>query len=62
MGIANVYFREMENISYHVAARHIDEEFLTELMTAILDNTYDNDEALKLKLFNAISVEEQFYE
>ena len=62
MGIANVYFREMENISYHVAAGHIDEELLTELMTAILDNTYDNDEALKLKLFNAISVEEQFYE
>ena len=28
----------------------------------ILDNTYDNDEALKLKLFNAISIEEQFYE
>ena len=51
-----------ENISYHVAAGHIDEELLTELMTAILDNTYDNDEALKLKLFNAISVEEQFYE
>lgn len=62
MGIANVYFREMENISYHVAAGHIDEELLTELMTAILDNTYDNDEALKLKLFNAISVEGQFYE
>ena len=35
---------------------------LFEYMTAILDNTYDNDEALKLKLFNAISVEEQFYE
>ena len=47
---------------HHVAAGHIDEELLTELMTAILDNTYDNDEALKLKLFNAISVEEQFYE
>ena len=49
MAVANVYFREMENISYHVAAGQIDEELLTELMTAILDNTYDNDEALKLK-------------
>ena len=60
MGIANVYFREMENISYHVAAGHIDEELLTELMTAILDNTYDNDEALKLKLFNAILLKSSF--
>ena len=52
----------IEAASSFNAAGHIDEEFLTELMTAILDNTYDNDEALKLKLFNAISVEEQFYE
>lgn len=28
----------------------------------MLQEIYDNDEALKLKLFNAISVEEQFYE
>lgn len=45
-----------------MAAGHIDEELLTELMTAILDNTYDNDESLKLKLFNAISIEEEFYQ
>ena len=47
---------------HDVAAGHIDEELLTELMTAILDNTYDNDESLKLKLFNAISIEEEFYQ
>ena len=52
----------IEAASSFNAAGHIDEELLTELMTAILDNTYDNDEALKLELFNAISVEEQFYE
>ena len=60
--LVNLKIFDEENISYHVAAGHIDEELLTELMTAILDNTYDNDEALKLKLFNAISIEEQFYE
>lgn len=52
----------MNQFKYAIFTDMIYEELLTELMTAILDNTYDNDEALKLKLFNAISVEEQFYE
>lgn len=55
-------FVDMNQFKYAIFTDMIYEELLTELMTAILDNTYDNDEALKLKLFNAISVEEQFYE
>jgi death-on-curing protein len=61
MAVANVYFREMENISYHVAAGHIDEELLRRILEAILNFTYDSDEALKLDIFNAISVVDEFY-
>ena len=61
MAIANVYFREMENISYHVAAGHIDEDLLRKILVAILNCSYDDDEVLKLEVFNAISVEEKCY-
>lgn len=61
MSIANIYFREMENISYHVAAGHIDEELLRRILEAILNCTYDEDESLRLEIFNAISVEDEFY-
>ena len=57
----NVYFREMENISYHVAAGHIDEELLRRILEAIMNFSYDSDEALKLDIFNAISVVDEFY-
>ncbi|WP_337434406.1 type II toxin-antitoxin system death-on-curing family toxin [Enterocloster sp.] len=61
MAVANRYFREMENISYHVAAGHIDEDLLRRILAAILTCTYDSDEELKLDIFNAISVEDVFY-
>lgn len=51
----------MENISYHVAAGHIDEELLKRILEAILNCTYDEDESLRLEIFNAISVEDEFY-
>lgn len=55
MAIANTFFKSMENISYHVAARKIDKELLKRIMTAILDGTYEADEALKLDVLRAIS-------
>lgn len=61
MGVAKVYFREMENISYHVAAGHINEGLLRRILEAILGSTYDSDEELKLDVYNAISVEDRFY-
>ena len=61
MSVANVYFREMENISYHVAAGHIDEDLLKRILDAILNFTYDTNEELKLDIFNAISVVDEFY-
>lgn len=52
--VANRFLREMENISYHVAAGRIDKNLLKEIITAIINNEEDNEE-LKLKIFHAIN-------
>lgn len=48
------FIKEMENISYQVAAGKIDKPLLTEIITAVL---YDNmeDEEIKFKIYKAIS-------
>jgi death on curing protein len=50
----NAFIRESENISYHVAAGSITKELLGEWIGAVLCGAED-DEALKLKILNAIS-------
>ncbi len=50
----NAFIQESENISYHVAAGNISKELLGEWMDAVLSGNEDN-EALKLKMFHAIS-------
>lgn len=55
LAIAKDFFEVMENISYHVAAGKIDKELLHDIMTAIMDNTYNTDEELKLRIYNSIS-------
>ena len=47
------FMREMENISYHVAAGRIDKELLKEIVCAVIEDRMD-DEELKLKIFHAI--------
>lgn len=49
------FIREMENISYHVAAGNIGKELLGEIMLAFLNDEMDSEE-LKLKIFEAISL------
>ncbi|MDP3663640.1 MAG: type II toxin-antitoxin system death-on-curing family toxin [Nitrosomonas sp.] len=56
MYCASSFLREMENISYHVAAGNIDKELLQEIITAHLMEE-ENSESLKLKILNAISGE-----
>ena len=51
------FIREMENISYHVAAGNIDKDLLYEIISAVISGDL-NDEALKLKILNAISRDE----
>ena len=52
--VASRFIREMENISYHVAAGRIDKYLLKEIITAILNNEEDNED-MKLKIFHAIN-------
>ena len=48
------FIREMENISYHVAAGNIDKDLLHDIIFAVI-NGDENDEGLKLKILDAIS-------
>jgi death-on-curing protein len=50
----NAFIVDAENISYHVAAGHISKKLLGEWIAAVLRGEED-DESLKLKIFNAIS-------
>ena len=52
------FMRESENISYHVAAGSISKELLGEWIAAVLRSEED-DEALNLKILQAISGEEE---
>lgn len=54
MKIAQTFFTETENISYHVAANNISKELLHEILSAILEERFNEDEGLKLKYYNAI--------
>ena len=49
------FMRTCENISYHVAAGKISKNLLLEILTAVIDDTYENNEELKLKILNAIN-------
>lgn len=55
MSAGKVFFREMENVSYHVAAGKIDKELLKRIMEAILHGSFDYDEELQLEIYNAIA-------
>ena len=51
------FMLEIENISYHLAAGKIDKEFLRDLIEAVINESYDENEELKLRLLNAIQEE-----
>jgi len=48
------FLREMENISYHVAAGRIDKELLKDIIHAVLYDELDTNESLKLRILEAI--------
>ena len=52
------FLREMENISYHLAAGRIDKDLLAEIIHSFLENENDFCEELKLKLLLAIDNQE----
>jgi death on curing protein len=50
---STVFLRQAENISYHVAAGNISKELLKDWISAVLKGQ-EEDESLKLRIFNAI--------
>ena len=57
LSIAETFLAKTENISINVAASKIDKELLHKIMEAIMNGSYDEDEALKLEIYNAINRE-----
>lgn len=55
LSIAQTFLTKTENISLNVAASKINKELLHKIMTAIMNDTYDNDEELKLEIYNSIN-------
>lgn len=51
---ATTFLRETENISYHVASGAIDESLLHDILKAIMDHTFESDDALALRIAAAI--------
>ena len=54
MAVAKSFFEITEYISYQVAAGRINKELLHSIMESIMDGTYEINEELKLKIYNAI--------
>ena len=50
------FLREMENISYHLAAGSINKELLTNIIHSFLENEDDFNEELKLSILLAIDI------
>jgi death-on-curing protein len=46
---------EMENISYHLAAGNIDKDLLQDIIHSFIENEEDFEEALKFRIFIAMS-------
>jgi death-on-curing protein len=57
LSIAETFLAKTENISLNVAASKIDKNLLHKIMEAIMNGSYDDDEALKLEIYNAINRE-----
>ncbi len=49
------FIRQMENVSYHVAAGRIEKDLLREIFDAVFNHEFDSNEELKLRLLHAIS-------
>ena len=57
LSVAQTFLAKTENISLNVAASKIDKDLLLKIMTAIMNDTYEDDEELKLEIYNSINRE-----
>lgn len=58
LAVTHTFFRETENISYHVAAGHIGKDLLHDILDSILKGNFDENEDVKLRYYAAIAVED----
>ena len=54
LAVAQTFFRETENISYHVAAGHIDKNLLHDILDSIMRGDFDENEEVKFRYYTAI--------
>ncbi|MCB5228611.1 MAG: type II toxin-antitoxin system death-on-curing family toxin [Candidatus Cloacimonetes bacterium] len=57
LALTGKFIQYMENISYHVAAGNIDKDLLSRIVLALLEGN-EEDESLKLEIYNAIKEDE----
>ena len=57
LAVAQTFFRETENISYHVAAGHIDKDLLHDILDSIMRGNFDENEDVKFRYYAAIAEE-----
>lgn len=57
LSVAQTFLAKTENISLNVAASKIDKDLLLKIMKAIMNDTYEDDEELKLEIYNSINKE-----
>ena len=57
LAVAQTFFRETENISYHVAAGHIDKDLLRDILDSIMRGNFDENEDVKFRYYAAIAEE-----
>ena len=57
LAVAQTFFRETENISYHVAAGHIDKDLLHDILDSIMRGSFDENEDVKFRYYTAIAEE-----
>ena len=57
LSVAQTFLAKTENISLNVAASKIDKDLLLKIMKAIMNDTYEDDEELKLEIYNSINRE-----
>ena len=57
LAVAQTFFRETENISYHVAAGHIDKDLLHDILDSIMRGSFDENEDVKFRYYAAIAEE-----
>ncbi len=57
LSVAQTFFRETENISYHVAAGHIDKDLLHDILGSIMRGDFEENEDVKFRYYTAIAEE-----